>query len=65
MKYIGELQNLNECRENRKLLTKLPEWLIRRWSRKVAEMRSNPQFQDFVKFIKKVDIVCNPIMFIP
>lgn len=36
MNEIPELSILNDNRENRKLVLKLPDWLVRRWSREVA-----------------------------
>ncbi|XP_013380271.1 uncharacterized protein LOC106151515 [Lingula anatina] len=30
--HVGELKILDDCRENRKLLQKLPEWITRRWA---------------------------------
>ena len=56
----------NDSRENKKLLCKLPDWLVTRWSRIVVEwkqkMRSFPPFNEFMNFVvKEADIACDPI----
>ena len=62
MSHVHELDILNDCRENRKLLEKLPDWLVQRWSRIVADSKRYPLFETFVKFLtKEADIACNPI----
>ena len=66
MQTTESLNKLNDSRENRKLLCKLPDWLVTRWSRIVAEwtqkMRSFPPFKEFMNFVvKEADIACNPI----
>ena len=66
MQTTESLNILNDSRENRKLLCKLPDWLVTRWSRIVAEwtqkMRSFPPFKEFMNFVvKEADIACNPI----
>ena len=57
------LQILNDDRENRKLLGKLPEFLINRWARIVSEWReekiSFPPFWRFAEFIKKEAKIAN------
>ena len=40
MKNNKGLAILNDCRENQKMLKKLPEWLVRKWSRKAAQERT-------------------------
>ncbi|KAK0140224.1 hypothetical protein N1851_022832 [Merluccius polli] len=37
MPHIKGLSILNDCEENHKLLKKLPEWMVRRWSRIAVE----------------------------
>ncbi len=37
MHHVKGLSILNDCEENHKLLKKLPEWMVRRWSRIVVE----------------------------
>lgn len=63
MSQIDGLQILNDCRENRKILLKLPEWLVRKWSRIAAQNNTvYPSFTTFVKFItREADIANNPI----
>ena len=70
MKSIGSLKVLDDERENRKLLLKLPSWLTTRWARIVAEYRSTegvfPSFSQFVQFMtKEADIANDPITSIP
>ena len=62
--HISGLNILNDCRENRKMLTKLPKWLIRRWRRIVSKYtHSYPSFSEFCLFVnKEADIICNPIL---
>ena len=66
MNTISSLSILNDSHENRKMLSKLPEWLINRWNRIGAqrkEQRSEfPSFKDFVEFVgKEANIACDPI----
>lgn len=62
MTHIDDLRILNDCRENRKILEKLPDWLARRWGRIVANEKTYPNFCRFVDFLtREADIVCNPI----
>lgn len=63
MRNLQGLEILNDCRENRKILMKLPDWLVQRWSRIVADHGNPyPSFDRFAAFIKKeADIACNPI----
>nr|XP_054775363.1 uncharacterized protein LOC129283739 [Lytechinus pictus] len=52
---VHHLNHLDDERENRKLLSKLPDWLTFRWGRKVVQWRrdtnSFPPFPVFVNFI--------------
>lgn len=59
---IKDLEILNDCRENRKLLTRLTDWLIQRWGRLVEERKPRyPSFREFTRFVtKEADIACNP-----
>ena len=67
MSSIRGLNILNDERESRKLLRKLPEWVVKNiWSRKVASHRKEfgayPDFVCFVNFIQQeADIACDPI----
>ena len=59
------LQILNDERENRKILNKLPEWLSHRWVRIVSDWRDQtktfPPFSKFVQFLaKEAKISCDP-----
>ena len=64
--FVKGLSILDDCYENQKLLSKLPEWLVMRWNRTVTctleEHGSYPTFQTFVAFVKKeARIASNPI----
>ena len=63
MKTMGTLNSLNDDRENRKLLYKLPDWTVTRWSRIVANHKEAkhefPPFQVFVEFIEKEAMIAN------
>ena len=63
---IGHLNILNDEMQNRRLLIKLPDWLVTRWGRIVAshkeEKKNFPQFKIFVDFIvKEAKIACDPV----
>ena len=63
---MDELRILDDPRENKKMLQKLPEWLTLRWSRKAHELRVNsgkyPSFEVFVQFMTmEADILNDPI----
>ena len=65
MQTTGGLHILNDSRENRKMLSKLPDFLIGRWGRIVNDWiesnRGFPPFSEFRKFIvKEANIACNP-----
>ena len=59
MRSIGNLSVLNDERENRKMLGKLPEWAITKWAGIVDQHRQDkgefPHFKAFVEFITKQD----------
>ena len=64
---IQGLEILNDNRENRKILCKLPDWIITRWSRIVSNAKkvrsSYPSFTEFANFIaEEADIACDPIV---
>lgn len=63
---VKGLEILNDCEENHKLLRKLPEWIVQRWSRIVVEeldkSQDYPNFARFTKFIQnEAKVVCNPV----
>ncbi|XP_071855378.1 uncharacterized protein [Apostichopus japonicus] len=59
----GRLSFLNDSWENRKLLDKLPDWLVKRWGRVLSEWDDFPPFGKFRQFIaKEADIACNPLI---
>lgn len=67
MSCVPNLQSLSDERENRRILAKLPDWLINRWARKVADIKNTdgrfPTFQEFVRFLQKeADIACDPLI---
>ncbi|KAL7842594.1 hypothetical protein SRHO_G00242830 [Serrasalmus rhombeus] len=55
--HIRGLVILNDCEENHKLLKKLPEWIVRRWSRIVVDELDTsgnyPSFASFTEFVQK------------
>ncbi|KAJ8026235.1 hypothetical protein HOLleu_34028 [Holothuria leucospilota] len=61
----GGLQSLNDNWENRKILCKLPSWLVTRWGRYLEnwdKSKGFPPFREFHQFIQKeATIACNPI----
>ena len=66
MPHINGLQVLNDCKENQKIVSKLPDPLIARWSRIVTEYMDEhaayPLFSRFVSFVEKeARVACNPI----
>ena len=66
MPHVKGLSILNDCEENHKLLKKLPEWIVRRWSRVIQkELDASgeyPSFSCFTEFINmEARIACNPI----
>lgn len=63
---IRSLQVLNDCSENQRMLSKLPDWLTARWNRKVIQIEeesgSFPTFSNFVDFVaREAKIACNPV----
>ncbi|XP_064619532.1 uncharacterized protein LOC135482979 [Lineus longissimus] len=62
-KSIGSLRVLDDDRENRKLLMKLPDWLVKRWARIVADWRSKhgeyPPFRRFTEFVYQESEIAN------
>lgn len=66
MPHVRGLLVLNDSEENHKLLKKMPEWIVRKWSRIVVEELDKsgdyPSFNCFAEFVQKeARIVCNPI----
>ncbi|KAJ8342594.1 hypothetical protein SKAU_G00325220 [Synaphobranchus kaupii] len=66
MSQIKSLEVLNDCDENQRMLTKLPDWLTARWNRKVIEIdeanKAFPNFSQFVEFVtKEAKIACHPV----
>jgi len=66
MQVIEDLNLLNDCMENQKLLTKLPDWLVSQWNReatrRIKEEKKYPDFKTFTTFISaEADLLCNPI----
>ncbi|KAL7874934.1 hypothetical protein SRHO_G00059040 [Serrasalmus rhombeus] len=66
MSHIKSLEVLNDCSENQRILSKLPDWLTARWNRKVMEFEEEPQdfpsFHTFVEFVsREAKIACNPM----
>ncbi len=65
MKGNPKLDILNDDHQNRRLLTKLPDWVVTRWARIVSDDRDNlccfPPFELFADFVvKEARITCDP-----
>jgi len=63
--HVKGLAILNDCEENYKLLKKLPEWIVRKWSKLVVEeldmTGDYPSLKRFAEFLQKESkIACNP-----
>ena len=61
------LKVLDDMHENRKMTTKLPEWLVHRWGRVIADVKEReqkfPPFSRFVKFVTtEAKIACEPTL---
>ena len=54
---------LDDCRENRMMLTKLPDYVIVKWNRIISEFDGYfPPFSTFAVFMaKEAEVACNPI----
>lgn len=66
MSHVKSLEVLNDCSENQRILSKLPDWLTARWNRKVMnyeeENHDFPKFHTFVEFVsREAKIACNPM----
>ena len=66
METVSSLKVLDDDRENRKLLTKLPDWMIPQWGKIVSDTKERfgtfPTFRDFQRFVvKQADISCHPV----
>lgn len=66
MSQIESLNVLDDCAENQRMLSKLPDWLTASWNRKVTEIEDAtkrfPSFTQFVEFVtKEAKIACNPV----
>lgn len=64
--HIKALEILNDCNKNRKILSKLPDWLTASWNRKVIDIQEEsnqfPSFSQFVQFLtREAKIACNPV----
>ena len=60
------LKVLDDDSQNHIMLSKLPDWLVARWSRLVYDITENqhryPTFCEFVRFLcREADIACNPV----
>ena len=66
MNSINCLDVRDDDRENRKMLQKLPEWIVNRWNRQVTHWKEKekrfPPFKVFMEFMTtEAEIACNPI----
>ena len=65
-KNVHHLHHLDDERENKKLMSKLPDWLVTRWGRTVVKWRQDrgsfPPFSVFADFINEEAVIaCDPI----
>lgn len=62
---LKELSILDDIRENKKMSSKLPDWLTQRWARHVSEHSDEygyPDFKHFCDFVEReTQIACNPV----
>ena len=66
MQTTKSLSVLDDERENRKLLAKLPDWIVSRWGRTATKWKDTkkeyPPFKNFVEFITcEAKIACDPV----
>nr|XP_017209156.1 uncharacterized protein LOC101887079 [Danio rerio] len=66
MPHVKGLEILNDCEENRKLVSKLPDWAAARWNRQttqtLSETQDFPTFQEFAHFMSvEAEVACNPV----
>ena len=66
MPHVKGLAILNDSEENHKLLKKLPDWIVCKWSRVVVgeldKSGEYPSFDHFTEFVQtEARIACNPI----
>lgn len=66
MPHVKGLSILNNSEENHKFLKKLPDWIVRKWSRIVVnELDASgeyPAFEHFSDIMQKESrIACNPV----
>ena len=68
-KVIPSLNALSDIRENMRMQAKLPNWLVKRWARVIADHKSRgkghfPSFDAFVDFVcSEAEIACNPCVY--
>ena len=66
METVNSLNVLNDEREHRKVLSKLPDWLVSGWARKAADKKEQqgryPSFSELSKYIdREASIACDPV----
>ena len=66
MKSNACLQVLSDPLQNQRMLAKLPDWMVPRWGRKVANIKKEsgqfPSFQAFTEFVvEEANIACDPV----
>jgi hypothetical protein len=61
----SSLRVLDDDVQNREMLTKLPDWVVSKWAKRVHKARQNfefPKFSEFVAFmVEESDIACDPL----
>ena len=66
MSMVPGLQSLDNCHENQRIISRLPDWMISKWNRLVfAAVKGNNDFPPFSRFVTFVEeeaqVACNPI----
>jgi len=66
MPHVKGLVILDDCKENQKMTSKLPDWAVKRWSQIVAESLNDvteyPTFKQFVAFVQgEARAACHPV----
>jgi hypothetical protein len=65
-KHTRGLEILDDCRENQKMLEVLPNWVVRKWAKRIVDHKRNhdsfPDFEVFCRFIEDLaEVACEPV----
>ncbi len=65
MPHVKGLEILNDCEENRKRVSKLPDWAAAHWNHQATQTLSETLKTRFSKLSKilpiKAEVACNPV----